>query len=55
MTVASAARWRRSIIASAVILVLACVLGVTNADGADLAIGLSLSALGGCSVSAPAS
>ena len=44
-------RIRRSmaalIIASAVILVLACVLGVTDADGADLAIGLSLSTLGG--------
>ncbi len=44
-------RIRRSmaalVIASAVILILACVLGVTDADGADLAIGLSLSALGG--------
>ena len=45
-------RIRRSmaalIIASAVILVLACLMGVTSADdGTDLAVGFSLSVLGG--------
>ncbi|MDQ3210964.1 MAG: hypothetical protein M3Q20_07230 [Actinomycetota bacterium] len=44
-------RIRRSmaalIIASAVMLILACFLGVTTANGADPAVGLSLSALGG--------